>query len=214
MECRTGSQRPPSLEAEDRRVSNGVINEESGARMARRHFFQIFPGSVYSIKMVASVFDGIVVNIQWQCIRHRHTGPTPGIMVRGAIRYTSRSPLVCIYGTLKSSRYIFGVLRPVALPFKRALRNPTFKQDNARPHVAGIVRTFLATENVQLLPWSARSSDLSPIGNVWSMVDERLARHHTPVPTVDELWYRVEKLHGHLYLYMPSSLCLTQCPGV
>lgn len=53
-------------------------------------------------------------------------------MVWGAIGYTSRSPLVRIDATLNSSRYISDVLRPVALPFIRALRNPTFQQDNAR----------------------------------------------------------------------------------
>ncbi|GFW16538.1 uncharacterized protein TNCV_2351621 [Trichonephila clavipes] len=113
--------------------------------------------------------------------RHRHTGPLPG----GAIGYTSRSPLVRIARTLNRALYISGVLRPVALPFIRALRNLTFQQDNARPHVAG-----LDTENVQLLSWPARSPDLSPIETVWSMVFDRLARHHTPLTTVDELWHR------------------------
>ncbi|GFW91262.1 hypothetical protein TNCV_736771 [Trichonephila clavipes] len=47
-------------------------------------------------------------------------------------------------------------------------------------------------ENVQLLPWPAHSLDLSPIENVWSMIAERLDRHHTPVITVDDLWHRVE----------------------
>ncbi|UYV68437.1 ent-3 [Cordylochernes scorpioides] len=41
-------------------------------------------------------------------------------------------------------------------------------RDIARPHVDGIVRTFLHTENVRLL--SARSPDLSLIENVWSRV--------------------------------------------
>ncbi|GFS96403.1 transposable element Tcb1 transposase [Trichonephila clavipes] len=58
-------------------------------------------------------------------------------------------------------------------------------QDNAQPHVVCIVWTFLDTENVRLLPSSERSSDLSPIENVWSMVTERLALHHTLVTTVD-----------------------------
>ncbi|GFW37780.1 hypothetical protein TNCV_4629851 [Trichonephila clavipes] len=60
-------------------------------------------------------------------------------------------------------------------------------QDNARAHVAGNVQTFLDTENFQLLPWSARSPDLSPIENVWSMLVERLVRHNTPITTVEEL---------------------------
>ncbi|GFW78030.1 uncharacterized protein TNCV_135001 [Trichonephila clavipes] len=86
------------------------------------------------------------------CIHHRHIGPSPGVMVWGVIGYTSRSLLVHSNGTLNSARYISGGLRPVALPFIGVLRNPTFQQDNARPHVASIVRTFLDTENVRLLP--------------------------------------------------------------
>ncbi|GFY27348.1 uncharacterized protein TNCV_2069681 [Trichonephila clavipes] len=85
---------------------------------------------------------------------------------------TVRRRLLNIDGTLNSARYISGVLRPVALPFILVQRNPTIKQDNARLHVAGIVRKFLDTENVRLLPWHARSPDLSPIENVQSMVAE------------------------------------------
>ncbi|GFU38571.1 uncharacterized protein TNCV_4391181 [Trichonephila clavipes] len=99
------------------------------------------------------------------CNRHRHTGPTPGMM------------------------------------------------DNARPYVAGIVRTFLDTGNVRLLPWPASSPDLSPIENVWSTVAERLARHHMPVTTVDELWYRVEAAWSSVPVHA-FNLCLTQCPGL
>ncbi|GFU38599.1 transposable element Tcb1 transposase [Trichonephila clavipes] len=143
------------------------------------------------------------------CNLHRHTGPTPGMMVWSAIAYTSRSPLVRIYGICNSAHYISGVLRPVALPFIRVLRNPTFNQGNARPYVAGMVRTFLDTGNVRLLPWPASSPDLLPIENVWSTVAERLVRHHMPVTTVDELWYRVEAAWSAAF-----NLCLTQCPGL
>ncbi|GFT03429.1 transposable element Tcb1 transposase [Trichonephila clavipes] len=73
-----------------------------------------------------------------------------------------------------------------------ALPNSTYQQDNAGPHAAGIVRTFLDTKNVPLLPWPARSSDLLPIVNVWFMVAERLADHHMSVTTIDELWQLVE----------------------
>ncbi|GFX75201.1 hypothetical protein TNCV_3171281 [Trichonephila clavipes] len=40
------------------------------------------------------------------CICHRHTSPSLGVMVLGAIGYTFRSPLVRIDGTLNSTRYI------------------------------------------------------------------------------------------------------------
>ncbi|GFT78207.1 transposable element Tcb1 transposase [Trichonephila clavipes] len=53
----------------------------------------------------------------------------------------SRLSLLRAHVTLDSARFISGVLRPVALPFIRGLWNPTFQQDNERPHVAGIKQT-------------------------------------------------------------------------
>ncbi|GFV35433.1 transposable element Tcb1 transposase [Trichonephila clavipes] len=50
------------------------------------------------------------------CVMHRHTGPTPGIMVWGGIGYHSRTLLILIAGTLNSQRYISEVLEPVVLP--------------------------------------------------------------------------------------------------
>ncbi|GFT22461.1 transposable element Tcb1 transposase [Trichonephila clavipes] len=133
-------------------------------------------------------------------------------MVWGAIEYTSRSLLARIDGVLNNARYISGVVRPMALLFIRALRNPTLPQDNAQPHVESIIRTFLDTENFRLLNWPARSLNLLQIEYVWSMVAEQLTRHHTPVTTVDELLYLIEAAWTSLslYLYMTSNLCLTQ----
>ncbi|GFU18414.1 transposable element Tcb1 transposase [Trichonephila clavipes] len=98
-------------------------------------------------------------------ISRHHTSSSPGMVVWDAVGYASRSSLVRIYGTFNSIRYISGVLRPMALTFIRVLRKPTFMQDNVRPYVIGIVRTFLKMESVRLLPWPARSPDLSPIEN-------------------------------------------------
>ncbi|GFU84812.1 transposable element Tcb1 transposase [Trichonephila clavipes] len=128
----------------------------------------------------------------------------------GDIRYKSQLPLVSIDCTLNSKRLISGVLRPVALPFIRALRNPTFQQDNVRPNVAGILRTFLDMENVLLLPCHVCSPDLSPKENVWFFDAKRLARHHTPVTTVDELWHSVEaawaSVNAHALQFLFDSI--------
>ncbi|GFX20912.1 uncharacterized protein TNCV_79671 [Trichonephila clavipes] len=61
------------------------------------------------------------------CICHRHTGPSPSVMVWGAIGYTSRSLLFRIDVTLNSAHYISAVLRPVHLPLIQAIRNSTFQ---------------------------------------------------------------------------------------
>ncbi|PRD31017.1 UNVERIFIED_CONTAM: Transposable element Tcb1 transposase [Trichonephila clavipes] len=94
------------------------------------------------------------------CIRHRHTGLFPDVMLWDAIGYTSWSSLVRINCSLNIARYF------------SALRNRTFLQNNARPHVAGNVWIFFDTENVRLSSWPVRLPDLSLIENVWSMVSE------------------------------------------
>ncbi|GFW69927.1 transposable element Tcb1 transposase [Trichonephila clavipes] len=117
---------------------------------------------------------------------HRHTGPVPGIMVWGGIGYPSRTPL------LVRQRYISEVLVPVVLPYLQGLATTIFQQDNARPDVARIVQRFFVNHQNELLPWPARSPDLSPIGSMWSMVTQRLTQITSPAATPDQFWQRVE----------------------
>ncbi|GFV19165.1 transposable element Tcb1 transposase [Trichonephila clavipes] len=67
-----------------------------------------------------------------------------------------------------------------------------FQQDNARPHVARIVQGFFVNHQIEFLPWPARSPDLSPIENMWSMVAQRLTEITPPAAPPDQLWQRVE----------------------
>ncbi|GFW49217.1 transposable element Tcb1 transposase [Trichonephila clavipes] len=83
------------------------------------------------------------------------------------------------------------VLGPVVLPYFQGLATAIFQQDNARPHVARIVQRFFVNHQIELLPWQARSPDLSPIENMWSMVAQRLTQITTRY-TPDQLWQRVE----------------------
>ncbi|GFU30248.1 hypothetical protein TNCV_4116131 [Trichonephila clavipes] len=80
------------------------------------------PGSVYSMKMVTSVFGRIVVNAHWQ------------------------------------RAFVIGIW---PITWGDALRNLVFQKDNAQQYAAGIVRILFHTKSIWLLPWPARSPDLS-----------------------------------------------------
>ncbi|GFT67169.1 transposable element Tcb1 transposase [Trichonephila clavipes] len=58
--------------------------------------------------------------------------------------------------------------------------------------IAGTLNSQRYISEIQLLPWPARSPDLSPIENMWSMVAQRLAQITPPAATPDQLWQRVE----------------------
>ncbi|GFS57895.1 hypothetical protein TNCV_2909711 [Trichonephila clavipes] len=56
-------------------------------------------------------------------------------------------------------------------------------------------------QSTGMMPWTARSPHLPPIESFWSLVEERLARHHTPITAVDELWYRADAA----WTYVPAK---------
>ncbi|GFU64396.1 transposable element Tcb1 transposase [Trichonephila clavipes] len=133
-----------------------------------------------------------------ECIIERHSGRTPGVMVWGAIAYHGRSQLLQIVGNLNSTRYINEVLQSQAIPFLQGLPGAVFQQDNARPHVAKTVKSYLDSQQVQLLPWPAYSPDMSPIEHVWDIVGRRLARDLRPVASTDKLWLRIQTIWNTL----------------
>ncbi|GBM55119.1 hypothetical protein AVEN_208631-1 [Araneus ventricosus] len=62
-----------------------------------------------------------------------------------------------------------------------------FMDDNARPHRARLVRSYLESETSLQMAWPARSSDLNPIENVWDMLGRRIAGRSVPPDTLHEL---------------------------
>ncbi|CAH1961450.1 unnamed protein product [Acanthoscelides obtectus] len=117
----------------------------------------------------------------------RHVHHTVGVMVWGAIAYGSRSPLIFIRGNMNAQRYIHEVLEPHLLPYLDTLADPTFQQDNARPHVARVTIDFFQHNDVTLLPWPPRSPDLCPIEHVCDMMAGRLLNLQRPLQTLEAL---------------------------
>ncbi|GFX32862.1 transposable element Tcb1 transposase [Trichonephila clavipes] len=58
--------------------------------------------------------------------------------------------------------------------------------------ISGTLNSQRYISEIELLPWPARSPDISPIVNMWSMVVQWLTQITHPGVTPDQLWQRLE----------------------
>lgn len=137
------------------------------------------------------------------------------LMVWAGIWWNNRTEIVVIPGTMTGARYLNEIVRPHVLPTVQE-NNLTLQQDNARPHTARIVMAEL--DAIEVLPWPARSPDLSPIEQLWDEVGRRLRdNYELPAVNVNQLADRIrhewnsipQETIQHLILSMPRRL--TEC---
>ncbi|GFY00315.1 transposable element Tcb2 transposase [Trichonephila clavipes] len=121
-------------------------------------------------------------------IVERHTAISQSVTVWGAISWDTRSSLVVLQGTLTACRYVDDILTPIVLPMLSSRPGAIYQQDNARPHTARLSQQCL--QGYDILPWPARSPDLSPIEHVW----DALGRQLQPFRDTGELTTQMQRL--------------------
>ncbi|GFU69057.1 transposable element Tcb2 transposase [Trichonephila clavipes] len=121
-------------------------------------------------------------------IVERHTAISQGVTVWGAISWDTRSSLVVLQGTSTARRYVDDILTPIVLPMLSSRPGAIYQQDNARPHTARLSQQCL--QGYDVLPWPARSPDLSPIEHVCDV----LGRQLQPSRDTGELTAQMQRL--------------------
>lgn len=111
----------------------------------------------------------------------KYTNPSedrgPTVQIWACFSGKGYGPCQVFAGTMNSTRYL-QVLEKNLLPYMRdnwrRHADCYFQQDGATCHTAHIVKDWLDRHNINLLPWPAKSADLSPVENLWSILAHRV----------------------------------------
>ncbi|GFS88869.1 transposable element Tcb1 transposase [Trichonephila clavipes] len=109
---------------------------------------------------------------------------------------------------MTAQRYVHNILQPHVLPLMQRLPGAIFQQGNARPHMARVSQDCLFT--VTILPWPARSPDLSPIEHIWDYLRWRVG-HPTSLNELEarlqQIWKEMSRdIIQNLYASMPDRI--------
>jgi transposase len=131
-------------------------------------------------------------------------------MVWGAFSIFGPIALVPISGRMNSTDYQ-KVLQENLLPFLHSRSaHFIFQQDGASIHTSNNEKTgtlpWLQRNNVETMPWPARSCDLNPIENLWGIVSREIYGGGKQYNTVQELKSEILRSWSNISLQTCANL--------
>jgi hypothetical protein len=125
----------------------------------------------------------------------------------------TKSRLIHISGTLNSESYISQLLKVEAIPLVLQSPGRVFQQDNARCHIFRASMACLDSFCVEVLPWPARSPDLSPIEHLWDELRRAVQNNYGSQQQTYKNCELALMSSGWILNKVSLIICVTACPN-
>lgn len=137
----------------------------------------------------------------------RHHARKGGVMVWGAISYWGAIKLNFVSNKMTGNSYK-NMLQSVFPQIQELFGHlqMIFQQDNAPIHNARVVKSWIESQNVELLPWPPYSPDLNIIENVWGWLTRKVYEGDKQYESNEELIAGIEAAWAEISLDYLKSL--------